>query len=104
MIAFLGRELEEDALAFGFLEALAVFLEEAVGRALAADADEQGASVADALLLQLVSAGGKQAVRRALEKQERRLRLEVGNMSEKLAIARFERAEVLALLGRQPLE
>ena len=45
MVALLGRELEEDLLALGVLEALAVALEELVRVALAADADEQRAQV-----------------------------------------------------------
>ena len=45
MDALLVGELEEDALALGLLEALAVFLEELVRAALAADADEQRAAI-----------------------------------------------------------
>ena len=40
-VAFFVGELEEDALAFGVFEPLAVFLEELVGAALALDPDEQ---------------------------------------------------------------
>ena len=46
--ALLVGELEEDPLAFGVLEALAVALEEPVRAALAADADQQRLQVVDA--------------------------------------------------------
>ena len=72
---FLG-ELEEDLLAFGVLEALAVPLEELVRVALAADADEQRLQIVDAGA-QLLGALGEDAVRGALEKQERRTRFEL---------------------------
>src|SRR5437868_3469354 len=62
---FLG-ELEEDLLALGVLEPLAVLLEELVRVALALDADEQRLQVVDARL-QLLGAFGEDAVRRALE-------------------------------------
>ena len=75
MLALLVGELEEDALAFRLLEALAVRLEEAVRSALAADADEQRLAVA-AALLELLGARREQAVGGALEEEERRLRLE----------------------------
>ena len=65
------------ALAFGLLEALAVFLEELVRAALAADADEQRLRDRRTPFLQLLGAGGEQPVGRALEEQERRLRLEL---------------------------
>ena len=41
MIALFVGELEEDLLALGILEPFPVFLEEPVGAALAADADQQ---------------------------------------------------------------
>src|SRR5437016_14660151 len=47
MGALLVRELEEDLLALRVLEALAVFLEEPVRVALAADADEQRLLIVD---------------------------------------------------------
>ena len=49
VLALLVGELQEDALAFGVLEALAVSLEEAVRAALAADADHQRLPVVDAV-------------------------------------------------------
>ena len=49
VVALLVGELEEDALAFRFLEPLAVPLEELVRAALAADADEQGLAIGAAL-------------------------------------------------------
>ena len=50
MLALLVCEFQEDLLAFGILEALAVFLEEAVRAALAADADHEGLLVVDPAL------------------------------------------------------
>ena len=76
MRALLVGELEEDLLALGVLEALAVALEEPVRAALAADADHQRLQIVDALG-ELVGAGREQAVGRALEKQERRPGLEL---------------------------
>src|ERR1700688_4373193 len=73
--ALLFGELQEDPLAFGILEPLAVPLEELVGPALAFDADEQRLPVVDALP-QLLRARCEQPVRGALEEQERRARLE----------------------------
>ena len=49
MLALLVGELEEDLLALGVLEPLAVALEELVRAALAADADEQRLLVVDAV-------------------------------------------------------
>ena len=49
MRAFFVGELEEDLLAFGVFEALAVSLEKLVRAALAADADEQRLLVVDAV-------------------------------------------------------
>src|SRR5690606_25112909 len=69
---FVG-ELEKDALAFRFLEPLAVASEEAMRRALAADADHQRLLVVDALR-ELLGARGEQAVGRAFEEEERRIR------------------------------
>src|SRR5262249_48936172 len=103
MVALLVGELEEDALAFGLLEPLAVPLEEAVRTALAADADQQRALVVDALP-QLFGTGGKQAVGRALEEQECRLRLETGIGRDQLLIPRFELAQMLFLFGAELLE
>src|SRR5262249_19480638 len=103
VIAFLFRELEEHALALRLLEALAVPLEEAMRRALTADADEQGLLVG-AFPCQLFGARGKETVRRALEKQKRRLRLERRIAGDELAIARLQGAEMLVLLGGQLVE
>ena len=61
MRAFFFGELEEDLLALGVFEALAVFLEELVRAALALDADEQRLQVVDALA-QLLGALGEEAV------------------------------------------
>ena len=101
--ALLVRELQEDPLAFGVLEALAVALEELVRPALALDADEQRLLIVDALA-QLLGAFGEQPVRRALEKQERRPRFELRILGDELGVALLERAEMLPLLGGQPLE
>ena len=76
VLALLVGELEEDLLAFGVLEPLAVSLEELVRAALALDADEQRLLIVDAVA-QLLGALGEQAVGRALEEQERRPRLEL---------------------------
>ena len=99
---FVG-ELEEDLLALGVLELLAVALEEAVRAALALDADHQRLAIVDAVG-QLLGAGREQAVGRPLEKQERRPRLELRILLQQLAVARLERAEVLLLLLGQLLE
>ena len=99
---FVG-ELEEDLLAFGVLEPLAVSLEELVRAALALDADEQRLLIVDAVA-QLLGAFGEQAVRRALEEQERRPRLELRILREQLAIALLERPEVLLLFVGELLE
>jgi hypothetical protein len=86
MVAFLVRELEEDLLAFGVLEPLAVFLEEAMRVAFAADADEQRLLVVDALQ-QAIGAFGKQPVRGALEEQERGTRFELWIARQQIAVA-----------------
>ena len=101
--ALLVGELEEDPLAFGILEPLAVSLEELVRPALAADADHQRLPVVDALG-ELLGAGGEQAVGRALEEEERRPRFELRILLQQLAVARFERAEVLLLFLGELLE
>src|SRR5258708_6137412 len=96
-------ELEEDLLAFGILEPLAIPLEELVRAALASYADEQRLLVGlDAL--ELLGAGGEQSARRALEKEKRRLRLERRIVGEQLRVAAFERRQMLALFGREFLE
>src|SRR4051812_32108445 len=70
---FVG-EFEEDLLSFRILEPLAVFLEEAVGVALAADADEQRLLVVDAAQ-EPVGTLREQSVGGALEEEKRRTRL-----------------------------
>ena len=77
MGAFLVGKLQEDLLAFGVLEPLAVALEEFVRSALALDADQQRLGVVHAAATQLLGAGLEQSARGALEKQERRPRLEL---------------------------
>ena len=101
--AFLVGELEKDLLALGVLELLAVSLEEAVRAALALDADHQRLAVVDAVG-QPLGSGGEQPVGRALEEEERRLRLELRVLLQQLAVARLERAEVLLLLVGELLE
>ena len=103
MHALFVGELEEDPLAFGILEPLAVAFEELVRAALALDADEQGLLIVHALR-QLLGAGREQAARGALEEEKRRPRLELRILREQLAIPRFERAEVLLLFLGQPLK
>src|SRR4051812_40039888 len=101
--ALLVGELEEDLLALGVLEALAVFLEEPVRAALALDADEQRFLIVDAAP-QLLGPFGEQAARRAFEEQERRPRFELRIARQQLAVALLEGAEVFLLFGRELLE
>ena len=103
MRALFGGELEEDLLAFRVFEPLAVAFEELVRSALALDADEQRLLIVDAAA-QLVGALGEEPARRALEEQERRPRFEQRILRHQLRIALLERAQVIALLGGQPLE
>ena len=103
MLALLVGELEEDLLALGVLEPLAVLLEEAVRAALAADADHQRLLIVDAAH-QPVGAFGEQAVGGALEEQERRTRLELRIALQQLGVARFELAEMFLFLEREILE
>src|SRR6187402_912526 len=91
MLALLFGELEEDALAFRVLEALAVLLEEAVRAALAADADAVGLEIVDAVAAQLLGPRREQSVGGALEKQERRARLEARVLLEQFLVAVLER-------------
>ena len=65
------RELEEALFAFRVLELLAVTLEEAMGAALAADADQIRLLVVDAAR-QPLGAFREEPVGRAFEKEERR--------------------------------
>src|ERR1043165_911056 len=103
VFALFVREFEEDLLAFGILEPLAVLLEEEVGVALAADADEQRLLIVDAAQ-QPVGAFREQSVRRALEEEKRRLRFELRIASEQLAVAAFELAEMFFLFRGEVLE
>ena len=99
---FVG-ELEEDLLAFGVFELLAVALEEPMRSTLALDADHQRLAVVDALG-ELLGSSGKQAVGSPLEKQKRRPRLELRILLQQLAVALLERAEMLFLFFGQFLE
>src|SRR5690242_4591107 len=103
MGAFFFGEFEKDLFALGVFEALAVLLEELVGIALAADANEQR--------LQIIHAGAQffgsfreDAVGGAFEKQKGRTRLEQRILGDELAISAFERAEMFLLLGGEPFE
>ena len=62
MLPLLLGELEEDTLAFGFVEALAVLLEESVRTSLAADADEQCLLIVDAVAQPIREARADEAV------------------------------------------
>src|SRR4026209_274505 len=66
MLPLLVRELQEDPLALGVLEAFAVSLEETMRATLAPDADHQGLAIVHALR-QLLRARREQAVGRPLE-------------------------------------
>src|SRR6185369_13560388 len=90
-------------LALGVLEPFAVFLEELVRAALALDADEQRFLIVHAAA-QLLGALGEEAAGRALEKEERRPRLEIRIARDQIAVPFLECAEMLALLGCQLLE
>src|SRR5262245_17758184 len=63
VIALLVRELQEDLLALGVLEPLAVALEEAMRAALAADANLVRLAIVDAVAREVVGAFGEEAVR-----------------------------------------
>src|SRR5438552_6832691 len=88
MDALFVGELQEHALAFRFLEALAVAFEELVRSALALDADEERLLVVHALA-QFLRAFGEQPAGGALEKQKCRPRLELGVAGDQLAIPFF---------------
>src|SRR6202171_5368215 len=94
--ALLVGEFQEDLLALGVLEPLAVPLEELVRRALAFDADEQRLPVVDALP-ELLGTRGEQPVRRALEEQECGARLELRVLSQQLAVPLLQCVQMLAL-------
>src|SRR5687767_14376982 len=89
VIALLVGELEEDLLAFRVLEPLAILLEEAVRPALAADPDHQRLLIVDAAH-QPFRAFGEQAVRGALEEEERRPRFELWITAQQLGVAGLE--------------
>jgi len=74
--ALLVGKFEEDLLAFRILETLAVFLEELVGPALAADADHQGLLIVHAVD-EALGTFGKEPVRSPFEEEKRRPGLEV---------------------------
>src|SRR4051812_12464299 len=99
---FVG-ELEEDLLAFGILEALTVFLEEAVRSALAADSDHQRLLIVDAVD-QTLGALGEQAVGRPFEEQESRTGLEVRVAPQQLGIPVFECGQMFLFLCREVVE
>ena len=99
MLALFFGELEEDALAFRVLEPLAVALEEAVRAALAADADAVGLEIVDPVASQLLGTRREQPVRRALEEQECRPRLEARILLEQLLVAVLERLQMVHFFG-----
>src|SRR5262245_144702 len=86
--ALLVGELEEDPLALGVLETLAVALEELVRSAFAADADHQRLAVVETLG-QLLGARREEPVGGPLEKEEGRTRLELRVLRQELAVARL---------------
>jgi hypothetical protein len=90
-------------LPFGVLEALAVFLEESMRSALAANADHQRLLIVDAAQ-QPLGAFGEEAVGGALEEQERRPRLQLRIALQQIAVSLFQLAEMLALFHREILE
>src|SRR5687767_1022380 len=104
MFALFFGELEEHLLAFRIFKPLAVTLEEAMRPALTADADAIGLEIVDPVAAQLLAAGREQAVGRALEKQERRPRLELRVLLEQALVACFERLQVMDFFGRQLTE
>src|SRR5687767_372563 len=103
MGTLLVGKLEEDLLAFGVLEFLAVLLEEAVRTALATNADHQRLLIVDTAGEPL-GAVGEEAFRGVLEEEERRARLEVRVTQQQLAVARLELAQMLLFLLREVLE
>src|SRR5687768_6136762 len=103
VVALLVGELEEDLLALGILEALAVLLEEPVRAAFAADADHQRLLIVDAAP-QTLRALREQAIGGALEEQERRTRFELRIAQQQLVVACFQRGQVFLLLQREVVE
>src|SRR5262245_26997370 len=103
MIALLVGKLEKDLLAFGVFEPFAVLLEEAMRATLAADPDHQRLLIVDAAH-QPVGAFGEEAIRGALEEQERRARLELRIAAQQLGVPRLELAEMFLLLQGEILK
>src|SRR3954471_463046 len=101
--ALLVGEFEEDLLAFGILEALAVFLEKAVRSALAPDSDHQRLLILDAVRPTL-GALGEQAVRRPLEEQEGRAGLEMRVAPQQLGVPILECGQMFLFLGGKVVE
>ena len=96
VLALLVGELEEDLLALGVLEPLAVALEERCEpRSQRMPMRSASASSTPGLRSSL-GALGEQAVGGALEEQERRPRFELGIALEQRAVARLEAFEVIA--------
>src|SRR4051794_8578581 len=71
---------------------------------LAPDADHQRLLIVHAVGGEACGTLREQPVRRALEEEERGMRLELGIAGEQHLVSLFERAQVLALLLRQLLE
>src|SRR5262245_10405145 len=103
VVPFFVGKLEEDLLAFGVFEPLAVLLEEAVRAALAANANHQRLLIVDAAH-QTFGAFGEETVRGAFEKEERRTGFELRIAAEQLAVARLQLAQVFLLLQGKVLE
>src|SRR6185436_2707775 len=101
--AFFFGKFEKDLFAFRILEPVAVFLEELVRVALAANPDEQRLKVVHPGT-QLLGAFGENAVGRTLEEKKGRPRLEQRVLGNQLAIAPFECAEMLFFFPGQLLE
>src|SRR5580704_2508044 len=101
--ALLVGKFQEDLLALGVLEPLAVPLEELVRPALAFDADEQRLPVVNALP-ELLGARSEQPMRGALEEQECRARLELRVLGQQLAVPLLEGAQMLPLFRGKLLE
>src|SRR6185503_20281350 len=103
MRALLVGKLEEDLLAFGVLEFLAVSLEETIRPAFAFNPNHQGLAVVDPIREPLGRRGEK-TIRRTLEEQEGRSRFELRILLQQIPISLLERCEVLLLLGREFFE
>src|SRR5262245_38703817 len=101
VLPLLVGELEEDLLALGILEPLAVALEELVRAALAADANHERLLVVHAIRQQLLCAFGEQAVCGALEEEERRARFELRIARQQHGVPRLQRGQVFLLFAGQ---